>query len=152
MVMRATLRELAEDAEYRVDPKTALLKAVGDLEGIEIFHNLVLVATYLTPPIMMKGAQGEAVTFHLPDRTQTEDRFQGKVALVLKTGPMAFKDDKVNQFGGVSVKEGDWVMVRPSDGLEFYKGAHANAAKGISCRLFEDANIKARIADPSVIY
>ncbi|SRR5258708_7460660 len=140
--MRVNLRDIAQAAQR--DPKQALLDAVGDLADIEVFHNLVLVATYIEPE---KTAGGIILT----DKTLAEGRFQGKAALVLKRGPLAFVDDGHIKFGGVTVEPGDWVLVRPSEGLEMFKGA-AGAREGASVRLFEDSHIKGRVKDPSAIY
>lgn len=140
--MRVKLREVAAAAQN--DPKKALLDAVGDISGIEMLHNLVLVATYIEPE---KTAGG----IYKPDNSLLEGRFQGKGALVLKKGPLAFVDDSIAKFGGLEVNEGDWVMVRPSDGLEMFVG-EAGSRHGIACRVFEDTQIKARLADPSCIY
>src|SRR5262245_48416119 len=114
--MKISLRQLSEAAAY--DPAKPLLEAAGDLNDYDIFHNLVLVATYVPPAKVFKGPQGEDVVFHTSDRALEEERFQGKVGLVLKVGPLAFKDDTVAKFGGVTVKPGDWVVFRPSDGYE----------------------------------
>lgn len=142
MSVRAKLREIAQQAAF--DPKKALLDAVGDISGIEVFHNLVLVATYIEPE---KTAGG----IIKPDRTLAENRFQGKAALVLKKGPLAFKDDGVVKFGGADIHEGDWVVVRPSDGMEFFK-RELGTSEGTSCRLFEDTHIKARVTDPELVW
>jgi co-chaperonin GroES (HSP10) len=140
--MRVALRDIAQAAVH--DPKRALLEVVGDLSGIEVFHNLVLVATYIEPEVTAGG-------IIKPDRTLLENRFQSKAALVLKLGPLAFKDDNVAKFGGVTLEPGDWVLVRPGDGLELF--ARSPGQKdGASCRLFEDAHIKCKIADPALIY
>src|SRR6185295_8344529 len=133
--MRATLREVSE-ASLR-DPSRAILDRVGDLSNIEVFHNQVLAATFIAPPIIMKGPKGEDVTIHRTDKSQLEDRFQGKAFLVLKTGPLAFEDDKVAKFGGMKVEPGDWIMARPGDGLEFFLG---DGKEGLPCRLFDDIN------------
>jgi hypothetical protein len=131
--MRAKLRDIAEAAAF--DPKKALLDSLqGRHMGIEMFHGNVLVATYIEP-----------------DRTLAENRFQGKGALVLRLGPLAFKDDNIAKFGGVTLKEGDWVMVRPSDGLELF-AVDASGGAGTSCRVFEDVNIIARLSDPALVY
>jgi co-chaperonin GroES (HSP10) len=140
--MRAKLREVAAAAQN--DPKKALLDSLGDISGIEMFHNLVLVATYIEPE---KTAGG----IYKPDRTLAENRFQGKAALVLKKGPLGFKVVAVAKFGGVTVEPGDWVMVRPSDGLELFT-VDETGSSGTSCRIFEDVNIKARLADPALVY
>ena len=136
--MRAKLREIAAAA----NPKQALLDAVGDMSGVDVFHNLVLVATYIEPEMTAGG-------IIKPDRALIDNRFQGKAFLVLKKGPLAFKDDTVAKFGGMTVEEGDWVMARPSDGLEFFI---VTGGEGVCCRLYEDVNIKARIADPELVY
>ena len=149
MTVRAKLREISEAALF--DPRKALIDAIGDISGIEVFHNLVLVVTYIAPPKTMKGPDGKDVLFYTTDRGQQEDRFQGKCGLVLKLGPLAFKDDKVVQFGGVVVQAGDWVLVRPSDGLEFFKVDETKSA-GTSCRLFEDSQIKGRLSDPALVW
>lgn len=141
--MRAKLREVAEAAS--IDPKKALLDSLGDRHlGIEMFHSNVLVATYIEPDKTPGG-------IIKPDRTLAENRFQGKGALVLRLGPLAFKDDNIAKFGGVTLKEGDWVMVRPSDGLELF-AVDASGGAGTSCRVFEDVNIIARLDDPALVY
>lgn len=148
--MRVNLRQLADAAAY--DPAQALLEAAGDLSDYEVFHNLVLVATYIAPSHIMKGPNGEDVVFHKPDNALAEDRFQGKAGLVLKVGPVAFQDDSVAKFGGIAVKPGDWVMYRPSDGFELFIRDRRKSNEGLSCRLIEDVFIRGRTTDPSLIY
>lgn len=143
MVVRVKLREVAQAASF--DPKQALLDSLGERHhGIEMFHNKVLVATYIEPE-MTKGG------IILADRTLAESRFQGKAALVLRLGPLAFKDDNIAKFGGVTLNEGDWVMVRPSDGLELF-AVDASGGTGTSCRVFSDVEIIARLDDPALVY
>lgn len=141
--MRANLRAIAQAASS--DPKKALIDAAGPLTDYEVFHNLVLVATYV--PSEKIGS------IIVPDRSLAEARFQGKMGLVLKTGPLAFKDDAGTKFGGVSISTGDWVFYRPSDGIEFFiKDYTGEKNDGLPCRLIEDIFIKARIFDPALIY
>ncbi len=139
--MRANLRDVAAAA----DPKKAIFKAVGDLADYDLFHNLVLVATFIQSEKTKGG-------IYLPDRSLSEDRYQGKVGLVLKIGPGAFKDDAIIKFYGVTVKRGDWVVYRPSDGIEQFVRDMNNQGDGIACRLLEDAHLKGRVADPAMIY
>lgn len=148
--MRVDLRQLAEAAAH--DPVKSLQDAAGDLSDYEVFHNLVLVATYVAPNHTMKGPNGEVIELHRPDNALAEDRFQGKVGLVLKVGPTAFQDDSVAKFGGVSVKAGEWVMYRPTDGFELFIRDRRESSKGLSCRLVEDVFIRGRVSDPSLIY
>src|SRR4051812_20503973 len=100
--MKVSLRQLAEAAAH--DPAKPLIEAAGNLEDYEIFHNLLMVATYIPPAKIFKGPDGKPIVFHHTDRKLDEDRFQGKAYLVLKVGPTAFKDDSVAKFGGVTVK------------------------------------------------
>lgn len=142
--MRVDLRSIAQAAT--MDPKQALLERVGDLIDYEIFHNLVLVATHIPSE---KTAGG----IIKPDRSLQEDRFQGKVGLVLKYGPMAFVDDNVARFGGITVEPGDWVVFRTSDAMEFFiKDRKGRDGDGVSCRLIEDTMIKGRVTDPALVY
>lgn len=148
--MRVNLRQLAEAAAH--NPAEPLLAAAGDLSDYEVFHNLILVATYVAPPRVLKGPKGEDITLHMADNTMAEDRFQGKVGLVLKVGPTSFHDDTVAKFGGVSVKPGDWVVYRPSDGHELFIRDRRKTNEGLSCRLIEDVFIRGRVSDPSLVY
>jgi hypothetical protein len=148
--VRLDLRSIAEAAIH--NPAQPLWDAAGDLSDYEVFHNLVLVATYIAPPKTLKNEFGEDVILHLSDNSISEDRFQGKVGLVLKVGPLAFLDDKTNGFGGVQVKPGDWIIYRPSDGHELFIRDRRKSNQGLSCRLIEDIFIRGRTTDPSLIY
>ena len=140
--MRVNLREIAEVAGF--DPAKPLLEAAGDLSDYTVCHNLILVATYIAPEKI-----GSII---MPDRKIDEDRFQGKVGLVLKCGPQAFEDDGARTYGGVKVKPGDWVMYRPSDAMEVFIRDRRKVNDGLSCRLIEDVFIKMKVTDPSLIY
>jgi co-chaperonin GroES (HSP10) len=123
-----------------------LFDAAGPLTDYEVFHNSVLVATYI-PPERTKGG------IILSDRSLAESRYQGKVFLVLKIGPLAFKDDSAAKFGGITIEVGDWVVFRPSDGSEMFIKDHTGTSNdGLSCRWIEDVLIKGRVRDPSLIY
>jgi|ERR1043166_5063085 hypothetical protein len=138
--MRVALRELAQQA----DPKRAIFEALGDLSWYEPFHNLVLIGTYIRPEKI-----GSIIR---PDKSVAEDRFQGIAGLVLRIGPGAFKDEGHIKFYGVSVKEGDWIVFRPSDAIEQFIRKQGTVNDGVSCRLIEDSHIKGRVDDPSRIY
>ena len=140
--MRANLADIARVAN--LDPAKALTEPVGDLSDYEIFHNFVLVATYIAPEKI-----GSII---VTDRRKEEDRFQGKVGLVLKCGPMAFKDDAAARFGGIEIKPGDWVLYRPADGYEMFIKDRRTVNDGVPVRLIEDTLIKGRVSDPSLIY
>jgi hypothetical protein len=148
------LSDIAEAIGKGKDARTVLVDAVGkdNIEQFEPFHNFVLVATYVQPPKMMKGPDGKLIPFFSSDRTQQEDRFQGKIGLVLKVGPIAFKGAKPDSFGGISLQVGDWIMYRTSDAHEFFFVDQKSKLDGCSCRLIEDTLIMGRVADPESIF
>ena len=124
--------------EHEVDPRDKLLADVGNTDDIEVFNNQVLCAVYIRPQKTSKG-------LFLPDQTTDEDRFQSKVGLILKMGEAAFNDPRGQWFQGVDLKVNDWIVFRPSDGWAISVG-------GISCRMFEDKDIRGRIQHPDRVW
>ncbi len=125
-------------AESTLDAKAALLKELGDLSGVEVLHSQVLVATRIANAKTAGGV-------FLPDSAIREDQFQGSIGLVIAIGPGAFRDGPIAEFHGVKLKLHDWVMFRPSDGLQL-------AIREVPCRLFEDTGIKMRVKDPQMFW
>lgn len=140
--MRVNLREISAAAEH--DPAKPLLDAVGDTSDYEVCHNQILVATYIAPEKV-----GSIIR---PDAHISEDRYQGKVGLVLKVGPLAFVDDSRTKYGGVTVKPGDWILYRNTDAWEIFVRDRRKINDGVSCRLIEDVFVKMKVSDPSLIY
>lgn len=134
--MSMTLR--AMKMEHVTDPKKDLLGKVGDIEGWDLFHSDILIAIYQRPK---KTAGGILLT----DDTVHEEVFQGKVGLVLKKGPAAFKDDSKVQFYGKDVQIGDWVVFHPSDGRLL-------AINDAPCRIMQDVHIRGTIPEPDAIW
>lgn len=120
------------------DPKQALLDAVGDLSNYDIFHNQILVATYVRPE---KTAGG----IIRPGQNVDEDEYQGKVGLVVKVGPSAFLDNEENDFQGQSISVGDWVVYRTGDGWQL-------TIRDTACRILTDRTIRLRIKNPGDIF
>ena len=128
--------------EHEVDPKEALLAALGDLSHIRLFSAQVLLAIYERPQKTKGG-------LFLPDNIRREDIYQGKVGLVVAKGPAAFKDDDRTQFHGQDVQIGEWVGYRVQDGWSL----QVNGPNGaVHCRMLEDVNIKAAFTHPDDIY
>ena len=119
------------------DPKKAILDAVGDLSGIEIMFNHILVGTYIRKKITSGGV-------HLPDSTVQEDEFQSKVGLVLKMGPLAFLNDDGTPLYGQNIEVGDWIVYRVGDGWSMQ--VHRTP-----CRMLADHNIRMKIQKPEAI-
>jgi len=149
--MRADLRAIAQ--AVRADPVAAIFERFGDPSNYRVAMNLVLVATYIKPPKILKGPNGEDIEFHYTDKTLAEDRFQGKSGLILKVGPLAFKDRPGQMFGGQAFGPGDWVAYVPSNGTEcFLKDQTSDKDEGIPARWIDDFNILGEVADPTLIY
>lgn len=129
---------IAFKMQHAADPKAEILSKIGDISGLEVMHNRILVAVYVRPE---KTAGG----LFLPDKTRQEDVWQGKVGLVLAKGPQAFKDDATVSFAGQNVEPGDWVCFRVSDGWSLI-------VKGMECRMLEEISIRARIPAPDYVW
>lgn len=131
------------------DPKQDMWKKVGDLKWLKIRTNQILVAVYERP----KQAQYGTLKLELADNTREEDRYQGKVGLVLKMGPLAFVDDPVN---GVTFldedkcKPGDWIVFRASDGWQMTLTGNGSDAQ--LCRVFVESDIRAVITSPDQVW
>jgi hypothetical protein len=108
------------------------------IDQIEVFHNQVLVGIYIKPERSAGGV-------YFTPTTIDEDKWQGKIGLVLKKGPMAFQNDARNDFHGLTIEEGEWVLFRVSD-------AHALKVNDVFCRIVEDIHIRGRVATPEIIY
>jgi co-chaperonin GroES (HSP10) len=124
--------------KHKTDPAKVIWDKVGKLDDVEIFFGNILVAIYEMPEQTKSG-------LFLPDKTRDENLYQGKVGLVVKKGPMAFKDDENTKFEGQNVEVGDWVAFRPSDGWPW-------SINKVEYRLLRDVDIKARVAAPDSVW
>jgi hypothetical protein len=121
------------------DPKKAILEALGDLSGLRLQANQVCVATYFRPA---KTAGG----IIRPDINLEEDMWQGKVGLIVKLGPEAFKDSEDYKFAEASRRKvGDWAVYHVNE-------ARNVGVKGYPCRFMADSAIKAEVDDPNMIF
>ncbi len=123
---------------HEKDPKQVLLEQVGDLSKIEVFNMQVLVAVYIRPEKTKSG-------LYLSDKARDEDRYQSKVGLIIKKGPTAFVDKDGEWFSGLEIKEGDWIVFRPSDGWNI-------TVNGALCRMLDDMSVRARIEHPDQVW
>jgi len=122
---------------HEEDPKQSLLEQLGDISQVELFHNQVLLAVYLRPE---KTKSGLILTANHLD----EDKYQSKVGLLVKRGPLAFEQDG-NWFTGMTFQDYDWLIFRPSDGWSI-------TVNGVLCRIFDDISIKGRAPHPDSVY
>jgi len=123
---------------HEKDPKQALFEQVGDLSKVEVFNMQVLVAVYIRPEKTKSG-------LYLSDKARDEDRYQSKVGLIIKKGPTAFVDKDGEWFSGLDIKEGDWIVFRPSDGWNI-------TVNGTLCRMLDDMSVRARIEHPDQVW
>jgi len=124
--------------EHPVDPAEVLKKEIGDTSNVEVFNNQILVAVYIRPQKTKSG-------IFLTEKTTDEDRYQSKVGLVIKKGPEAFNDESGIWFSDTEIKEGEWVVFRPSDGWSI-------TVNNVLCRMIDDVNVRARIDQPDRVW
>jgi co-chaperonin GroES (HSP10) len=110
-------------------------KEIGDLSKLEVFGARILVAIYFRPEKTKGGILRPGINIE-------EDAYQSKVGLVLKIGPDVFVSDENADFHGETVKPGDYVFYRASDGFPL-------SHNGIPCRILRDEQIMMKIDDPA---
>lgn len=133
------------------DTKQELLEKLGDLSHVEIAQNEVLLAIYERPEKSVGG-------IIIPGSARKEDRYQGKVGLVVKIGAACrFErtDEKTGVTYGLDIQLYDWVVVRPSDTWALDVNTNQKALKledFVPCRLTYDDMIRMRVSNPAVIW
>lgn len=131
----------AKQISHVHDPKQEILDKLGDLSHFEIARNEVLLAIYERPDMTPGGIA-------LTRKTRKEDIYQGKIGLVVKIGPNC-------QFPNLDIKLHDWVVTRASDTWALDVNADPNALTQedfVPCRLVFDDQIRARIAQPGMVW
>ena len=119
---------------HEIDPKQKILDEIGDLSGVDIADNNVVVAVYQRPNTMKVGGK----VLELAPVSIAEDRYQSKVGLIVAHGPQAFKDPNGVFFNGVDFKIGDWKWV------EMYKDPFTEWEKVVKSHPMK-ANFKERV-------
>ena len=130
-------KSMTEEFQEKVE------SAIGEFKDMEIFHNSVVVAKFVRTHVSKSILAASS--------TQLEDKWQGKVGLVVAVGPSAFVDEPGFNFHGISVKPGEWVIYRNTDGWDFDYQPVGGSEK-IPMRLLEDAHIKGRTTRPDMIW
>jgi len=119
------------------DPATKILRELGNIDHIEVFNDRVLVAIYEQSGTTKGG-------IIMSRKTELESKYQGKVCLVLKVGPMCNIGDKASLRGG-ELKPGDWIAVRSSDGWQI-------DINNKLCKLMAEDTIHMRIPDADIVW
>ena len=123
------------------DARETMLKEIGDISTIKIFNNQVLVQVYIRPKVSAGGIHFADIKGGMRD----EDKYQGKVGLVIAAGPSAFVDETEKWFSAGDIKVGDWVFFSASDGWML-------TVNGVLCRMMTDTHIKGTVDRPDRIY
>jgi co-chaperonin GroES (HSP10) len=119
------------------DPREKLLREIGDLSEVELWHNQVLCAIYVAP----EKTSGGIIR---PASNVEEDIHQGKIGLIVKLGAQAFQSDAKWRWPE-DVGLGDWVFYKVSDGW-------ACTINKVKCRLLEDIDVKGRVQHPDQVW
>lgn len=127
-----------EQLSQAQNPKQAIIAAVGDLSKVDVFSDLVLVATF----IRSEKTAGGIIR---PREVVQEDEFQGKTGLVLKCGPLAFTDWEDEDRRGLNAKQHTWVVFAIKDGWPVQ-------VNGVACRFIPYDKLRARVADPTLVF
>lgn len=136
--MSIAVAKKLEVLSQAADPRMAIIKAVGDLDDVEVFFDMVLVGTFIRNE---KTAGGIIMTKdHI-----AEDIWQGKVGLVLKAGPLAFGQWEDEEQKGEAAQIGSWIVYAIKDGW----GITLN---DVPCRLIPYERIRMRITDPKKVF
>lgn len=134
--MPAALKAIA--MVHDVDPKQAIWDDLNpNLGDIEPLGSRIMVAVYERPERTKGGIL-------LTAATRKEDAYQGKVGLILKTGPLAFVEDATHRWGAAIPKIGDWVAFRVGD-------THPFLLNERTCRLVEDVYVQMILQRPDMI-
>lgn len=126
------------EMDHSIDPKQSIIDALGDLSKVELLNNQILCAVYIRPQKTKSG-------IYLSDKTIDEDRYQGKVGLLVGMGPSAFNDENGQWFNEKIFNLHDWLVFRPSDGWSI-------TVNGVLCRVMSDVQVKARISSPDQVW
>lgn len=111
------------------NPKIAIINAVGDLSGVDVLYDLVLIGVFIRPE---KTAGG----ILRPVDNLREDVYQGKVGLVLKFG---------EEIREPRIEAGDWVVFSIKDGWPI-------TLNNTSCRLVPHEMIRMKVNDPNMVF
>lgn len=126
-----------ERLSQAADPKQAIIKAVGNISGLKVGSDLVLLGTYIRNEMTAGG-------IIRPKENVEEDEYQGKVGLVLKAGPMAAGGWEDEATSGQMAELHTWVVYQIKD-------AWPVQINGTPCRFVPYEKIRAQIPEPSMV-
>jgi len=127
-----------EQISQASNPREAIIVAVGDLSGAKVAADLVLLGTY----IRNEKTAGGIIR---PTEVLKEDEYQGKVGLVLKTGPMAYADWEDDATRGQMAQLHTWVVYAIKD-------AWPVQINGTACRFVPYDKIRMQTPTPQMVF
>ena len=116
-----------QEVSQSKDPKSSIMKTVGDLSKEEVLYDLLLVGTF----IRSERTSGGIIR---PMDNIKEDEYQGKVGLVLKCGP---------DTEGFNV--GDWVVYSIKD-------CWSVSINNYPCRMVPFDRVRMKISTPELVF
>jgi hypothetical protein len=127
---------------HDIDPKQEILAEVGPhLDGIVPLGAYIVAAAYIRP----EKTKGGVLLSDYQGGARDEDKYQGKVHLLLKCGPLAFYEEEAgNIWGSRKPAVGDWIIIKVSDGMPFLLGKR-------TCRLVFHEAIRMIVNRPDVL-
>lgn len=111
---------------------------LGDISGVPVYFNQVLLAIYQRPKMTKSGIM-------LSDKTLNEDTRQGKAMMVVKMGPGVDMDDANVKFFGRKLSIGQWIAIQPSEGWPVN-------LNGKQCRMIADYRILMGVDRPDRVW
>lgn len=87
----------------------------------------------------------------LTKATRDEDKWQGKVGLVLKVGPVAFTDDQNNCWHGQKADVGDWIVYKYSDGSDI-NYQRSGTFDQVECKILRETDVVMVIPRPDYVF
>jgi hypothetical protein len=131
-----TLHKMQHDR----DPADVVREAIGDFSGLELYDYQILIGSYIRPERTEAG-------LIQTDTSLDEDKWQGKVGLILDIGPKAQEALEIaaDRFPHKRIpKIGDWVFFKTHDGFLLTVNGH-------ECRVLEEKHLRGRVAHPDMI-
>lgn len=129
------IQKVSEAANADEAKKAIFNQVASSLDGVEVIGDMVLVGVYIRPE--------KVGSIYRPQTNVQEDVWQGKVGVVLKWGPDAFRAEDGAVYDQ-AVAVGEWGVFRVGDGWQM----HIN---DYPCRLVKDTNFRLKVKDPSII-
>lgn len=133
--------------KHVIDPKVAIWNKLKGYEGaFKPLGATVLIAVY-------ERGERTAGNIIIPETSQLrkEDKFQGNVGMVVKMGPLAFRDDADHEWGDTKPAVGDWVVFDVNSAYILSFGQSVKKEENTTMRVAQDVYIRGIVDDPDLV-